>query len=74
MVESPIFRKCKFITSNEHYNKVMKVVVEAENSADPAKFVRIYKTCIVGSLNTKRSSCEQSAVEAVRKLLKEKII
>jgi hypothetical protein len=72
LVKSHIFRKCKFITSDEHYDKVMKVVVEAENPADPAKFVRIYKTCVVGSLNTKRSSCEQSAAETVRKLLKEK--
>ncbi|KAI2507426.1 hypothetical protein MHU86_7039 [Fragilaria crotonensis] len=72
LVKSHIFRKCKFITSDEHYNKVMKVVVEAENPADPTKFVRIYKTCVVGSLNTKRSSCEQSAAEAVRKLLKKK--
>ena len=72
LVKSHIFRKCKFITSSEYYDKVMKVVLDAEKPADPAKFVRIYKTCVLGSLNSKRSSCEQSASDAVAILLKTK--
>ena len=35
LVKTVIIRKCKFITSE----------------ADPAKFVRLYKTCVLGSLN-----------------------
>jgi len=70
VVKTKVFRKCKFITSGEHFDKVMQVVVDSEKPADASKFVRIYKTCVVGSLNTKRSTCEQAAAEAVMKLLK----
>ena len=71
-VKSRIFRKVKFITSTEYYERVMKVIVEQEKPADKAKFVRVYKTCVVGAVNTKRSACEQAAAEVVRKLLKDK--
>ncbi|KAI2491596.1 hypothetical protein MHU86_22968 [Fragilaria crotonensis] len=70
VVKTKVFRKCKFITSGEHFDKVMQVVVDSEKPADASKFVRIYKTCVVGSLNTKRSTCGQAATEAVMKLLK----
>jgi len=72
LVKSHIFRKCKFITSTEYYNKVMTVVIDTEKPADPAKFVRIYKTCVLASLNSWRSSCEQAASDAVARLLKAK--
>jgi hypothetical protein len=72
VVKTKVFRKCKFITSGEHFDKVMQVVVDSEKPSDASKFVRIYKTCVVGSLNTKRSTCEQAAAEAVMKLLKTK--
>ena len=60
LVKTVIFRKCKFITSKAYYNKVMAVVIESEKPADPPKFVRLYKTCVLGSLNLKRSSCQQA--------------
>ena len=72
LVKSHIFRKCKFITSTEYYNKVMTVVIDTEKPADPAKFVRIYKTCVLASLNSWRSSCEQAESDAVARLLKAK--
>jgi hypothetical protein len=36
------------------------------------KFVRLYKTCVLGSLNSKRSSCQQAAADCVKALLKAK--
>jgi hypothetical protein len=72
LVKTCIFRRCKFITSGEHFNRVMQVVVDSEKPADASKFVRIYKTCVLGALNTKRSTCEAAAGEAVMKLLKTK--
>ncbi|KAI2499769.1 hypothetical protein MHU86_14712 [Fragilaria crotonensis] len=72
LVKSHIFRKCKFITSAEYYDKVMAVVIDAEKPTDPTKFVRIYKTCVLGSLNSKRSSCEQATSDACMLLLKAK--
>jgi hypothetical protein len=71
-VKSRIFRKVKFITSTEYYERVMKVIVEQEKPEDKAKFVRVYKTCVVGAVNTKRSACAQAAAEVVGKLLKDK--
>jgi hypothetical protein len=50
----------------------MKVIVEQEKPENKAKFVRVYKTCVVGAVNTKRSACKQAAAEVVRKLLKDK--
>ena len=65
-VKTFIFRKCKFITSKAYYNKVMAVVIESEKPADPPKFVRLYKMCALGSLNSKRSSCQQAASDFVK--------
>ena len=70
LVKTVIFRKCKFITSKVYYNKVMAVVIKSEKPADPPKFVRLYKTCVLGSLNTKRSSCQQAASNCVKALFK----
>lgn len=72
LVKTIIFRKCKFITSGEYFNKVMQVVVDVEKPADTSRFVRIYKACVVGSLNAKRSTCEQAARDAFMMLLKRK--
>jgi hypothetical protein len=72
LVKSHIFRKCKFITSAEYYDRVMAVVIDAEKPTDPTKFVRIYKTCVLGSLNSKRSSCEEATSDACMLLLKTK--
>ena len=67
-----IFRKCKFVTSEAHYNRVMAVAVNSEKPDDPSKFVWLNKTCVLGSRNSKRSSCQQAAVDCVKALLKEK--
>ena len=72
LVKTVIFRKCKFITSEAHYYRVMAVVIDSEKPDDPGKFVRLYKTCVLGSLNSKRSSCQQAAANCVKALLKEK--
>jgi hypothetical protein len=72
LVKTVIFRKCKFLTNDEDFNKVMAVVIESEKPDDPGKFVRLYKTCVLGSLNSKRSSCQQAAADCVKALLKEK--
>jgi hypothetical protein len=72
LVKTLIFRKCKFITSEAYYNRVMAVVIDSEKPDDPGKFVRVYKTCVLGSLNSKRSSCQQAAADCVKALLKDK--
>ena len=72
LVKTVIFRKCKFITSEAYYNRVMAVVIDSETPADPPKFVRPYKMCFLGSLNWKRSSCQQAASNCVKALLKAK--
>ena len=71
-VKGHIFRKVKFLTCPEYYERVMKVIVEMEKPQDTARFVRIYKTAVVGAINTKRSACEQAALDAVHELLKRK--
>ena len=70
LVKTVIFRAVKFITCDEHMEKVMEVVIAQEKPIDAHQFVRMYKTIVTGALNTKRSTCEQSASEAVMKLLK----
>ena len=72
LVKMIIFRKCKFVTSKAHYTRVMAVVIDSEKPDDPGKFVRLYKTCVLASLNSKRSSCQQAAADYVKALLKEK--
>ena len=72
LVKTVIFRKCKFVTSEAHYSRVMAVVIDSKKPDDPSKFVRLYKTCVLGSLNSKRSSCQQAAADCVKTLLKEK--
>ena len=69
-MKTVIFRAVKFITCDEHMEKVMEVVIAQEKPPDVNHFVRMYKTIVTGALNTKRSTCEQSASEAVMKLLK----
>ena len=47
----------------------MAVVIKSEKPADPPKFVRLYKMCVLGSHNSKRSSCQQVASDCVKALL-----
>lgn len=72
LVKGPIFRKMKIVSSDRMLEKAIKIVVEAENPSDPEEFIRIYKTCIVGGINAKRSSCEQAGQRIVKKLLSRK--
>jgi hypothetical protein len=51
----------------------MAVVIDSEKPDDPGYFVRLYKTCcVLGSLNSKRSFCQQAASDCVKALLKAK--
>jgi hypothetical protein len=70
LVKGTIFRKLKFITSEGIFNKAMKIVVESEEPDNVEEFVRVYKTCVVGGINAKRSSCEQAGSRIVNELLK----
>jgi hypothetical protein len=72
LVKGPIFRKMKIVSSDRMLEKAIKIVVEAEGPTDPEEFIRIYKTCIVGGINAKRSSCEQAGQRIVKKLLSRK--
>jgi hypothetical protein len=69
LVKGTIFRKLKFITSEGIFNKAMKIVIESEEPDNAEEFVRIYKTCVVGGINAKRSSCEQAGARIVKDLL-----
>ena len=71
-LKTVIFRGVKFITCKEYFDKVMQVILDQEMPANPPQFVRMYKTIVMGALNTKRSTCEQSAQEAAMNLLKTK--
>jgi hypothetical protein len=68
-VKGTIFRKMKFITSETILNHALRAVIEVEEPHDEEDFVRIYKTCIVGAINGKRSTCEQGGSRIVEKLL-----
>jgi hypothetical protein len=63
-LKTVIFRGVKFITCKEYFDMVMQVILDQEKPADAPQFVRMYKTIVMGALNTKRSTCEQSAQEA----------
>ena len=39
----------------------MQVILDQEKPANTPQFVRMYKTTVMGALNTKQSTCEQSA-------------
>lgn len=71
-LKTVIFRGVKFITCKEYFDKVMKVILDQEKPESAPQFVRMYKTIVMGALNTKRSTCEQSAQEVAMKLLKTK--
>ena len=48
------------------------MILDQEKPANQQRLVRMYKTIVMGALNTKRSTCEQSAQEAAMKLLNTK--
>lgn len=69
LVKKVIFRKLKFVTNDALFWKAMKVVIDAEDPVEQSRFVKIYKTCVLQSLNTKRSTCEQAGAKIARELL-----
>jgi hypothetical protein len=69
MLKAVIFHGVKLIICKECFDKVMQVL-DQEMPANPPQFVRMYKTIVMGVLNTKRSTCEQSAQVVAMKLLK----
>ena len=71
-LKTVIFRGVKFITCPAHFDLVMQKILEQERPADVPQFIRMYKTIVQGALNTKRSTCEQSAQEAAMRLFKNK--
>lgn len=68
-VKATVFRKLKFVTNDTILNKALTCVMEREKPADEAAFIRLYKTCVVGAVNTKRSTCEQAGAKIMRELL-----
>jgi hypothetical protein len=69
LVKGTIFRKLKFIIREAIFNKAMKIVIKTEEPNDEDEFTRIYKTCVVGGINVKRSTCEQAGARIVKELL-----
>jgi hypothetical protein len=72
LVKNQIFRKMKFITSETMFWRMMQMIVDTEDPTDRDQFIRVYKSCVVGSLNTKRSTCEQAGSRIVFELLNDK--
>jgi hypothetical protein len=73
VVKGPIFRKMKIIPiEKKMLEDAMKIIVEVEDPDDADDFVRIYKTCLISGINTKRSTCEQMGQRMVKKLLSRK--
>lgn len=72
LVKGTIFRKLKIITSEKMFQKAMKMVVDMECPDDEDDFIRIYKICVTGGINAKRSICEQAAMRIVHILLTRK--
>ena len=69
LVKNQIFCKMKFITSKTMFWRMMQMIVDTEDPADRDQFIRVYKSCVVGSLHTKRTSCEQAGSRIVFELL-----
>jgi hypothetical protein len=72
--KTQLFRKVKFITGEEMTMKALTTVMDALNILAPERpnFVKLYTTCVTGSINTKRSTCEQAGAKIVRDLLIQK--
>ena len=72
--KTQLFRKVKFITGEEMTALALTTVMDALNIVAPERpnFVKLYTTCVTGSINTKRSTCEQAGAKIVRDLLIQK--
>jgi hypothetical protein len=72
--KTQLFRKVKFITGEEMTTLALTTVMDALNIVAPERpnFVKLYTTCVTGSINTKRSTCEQAGAKIVRDLLIQK--
>jgi len=70
-VKSTIFRKIKFINSDAMFQRAMTLVMdnEAVPSQMRGKFQMLYESVFNESLNTKRSSCEQTGGKIVREAI-----
>ena len=68
--KTQLFRKVKF-TTGEETTLARTTVMDALNIVAPERpnFVKLYTTCVTGSINTKRSTCEQAGAKIVRNLL-----
>jgi hypothetical protein len=69
--KTQLFRKVKFITGEEMTTKAVVTVMDALKiqAHERPDFVKLYTTCVTGSINTKRSTCEQAGSKIVRDLL-----
>ena len=70
--KSVLFRRVKFITDPDIYEKAMQRVVNFQKPTNGDLFKRLYKTCVTGGINGKWSTCEQAEFQIVMKLLVEK--
>lgn len=67
-VKSVIFRRVKFINSDQMSLKALQLVMDHENvpTRNREKFYMLYDSVFNEALNTKRSSCEQAAGKIVK--------
>ena len=67
-VKSVIFRRIKFVNSDQMSLRALQLVMDHENvpARNREKFYMLYDSVFNEALNTKRSSCEQAAGRIVR--------
>ena len=72
-VKAELFRRIKFIRSDETFINAMQLVMDHEDVPPQHRlnFQRTYETVFHEALNTKRSACEQSGGKIVHKTMAE---
>jgi hypothetical protein len=67
-VKSIIFRRIKFVNSNQMSHRALQLVMDHDNvpARNREKFYMLYDSVLKEALNTKRSLCEQTAGRIVR--------
>lgn len=72
-VKTELFRKIKFINNDVMFKKAFNCVMEHEHVPQDkhAQFQMIYESTFNDALNQKRSSCEQTAGDIVRKSIRD---
>ena len=69
-VKNNLFRRIKFVTSQQSFTKAFQKVNEVERPKHPYLFQLTYGKCFTLALNQKRSTCEQAgkqiAIDAIK--------